>query len=750
MITSPFPCGESRIQFQLRFEAARRHGRRAVQLLAAVGFVFGFAGGLLLPTGAQAFGAPELTCGRSYDLVKSLLKRHISYRELNPELRERAIDSYVNSIDPSNALFLSSEIDHLKLQLRGVFFGMQNDECEVLDQLHADLVKRYQRMEDEVRAQVSDPNYAIDTSVELILDPDKRGHPPTEEARKKLVQSLVHFQMSNYMDGDMDMAKAKQKLIHRYELMTKRVREMEPRDTYGNFLNAFAGSLDPHSNYYPPEEVEDFEIQMSLSLDGIGVALSSRDGYSIVERVIPGGATDKAKALEPGDKIIAVAQEGEEPVDIVDMALRDVVSIIRGKRGTKVRLTVLRKSDTTQRFDVDIVRDQVTIEDAAATLEFREVEVGGEKKKLAILDLPTFYGDADPAKRQSGRDVRDLLRQVHEQKADGLLLDLSRNGGGKLESSVEIAGLFIRKGGVVAVKNVFQEVQVLEDQDQDIVYDGPLVILTSRLTASASEIVAGAMKDYGRAVIVGDDHTFGKGTVQSFIHQPGRLGAIKVTTALFFRPGGASTQHEGVAADVVLPSVFATDDLGERYTPYSLKSQRIPPFIQKPVTLSSNRPSDWPPLSPDLIAELKRRSAIRVNASEQFAKIKEKLAKQASRDDVVRLDELIREREEAEAEAKHDAEATTSDSSAAPSDAKDKGAGATPAPDGAEAKDSGPTTGGDEPDSEAYNEEEAKETPQREEALNVLADLVELEEMDRTTWHAPQSASRLESLSSQP
>jgi carboxyl-terminal processing protease len=765
MSTSLFPCHEIETPLHASSGAARS-GRRALsRLCVAIGFALAMLGSSLLPTGAEAFGAPELTCGRSYDLVKSLLKRHISYRELNPELRERAIDSYIESIDPSKTLFLSGETERLHVQLRGVFFGMQNDECEVLEQLHLDLVKRYERMEQEVRDFVSDPNYAIDTQVELILDPDKRGYPPTEEARKDLVRRLVHFQMSNYLSGDIDLEKAKQKLIHRYELTTKRMQELEPRDTYGNFLNAFAGSLDPHSTYYPPEEVEDFEIQMSLSLDGIGVALSSRDGYSVVERIIPGGATDKAKALEPGDKIIAVAQEGGEPVDIVDMALRDVVSIIRGERGTKVRLTVLRKSDTTERLEVEIVRDQVTIEDAAATLEFREIEVGGEKKKLAVLDLPTFYGDADPSKRQSGRDVRDLLRQVHEAKADGLLLDLSRNGGGKLESSVEIAGLFIRKGGIVAVKNVFSEVQVLEDQDQDIVYDGPLVILTSRLTASASEIVAGAMKDYGRAVIVGDDHTFGKGTVQSFVHQPGRLGAIKVTTALFFRPGGASTQHEGVAADIVLPSVFATDDLGESHTPYSLKSQKIAPFLERPVTLSSSQPSDWQPLSPDLVGELQRRSESRVATNEEFAKINEKLAKAAARSDVVRLDELIREREEAEAENGGNRDATSTQG-AEPSAEKGKAAGETTgkAQDEPKGAASGGTSGadaakgagkpseagGDEESVEPYNAAEAPPTPQREEALRILADLVELQELDRSTWHAPQSASRSESLSSQP
>ena len=705
------------------------------------------------PSGANVFTAPELTCGRSYDLVKSLLKRHISFRELNPELRERAIDAYIDGIDPSKTLFLSDEVKQLRVRLRGVFFGMQNGECELLEELQLDLIGRYARMEKLVRDFVSSEDYALDTDVRLILDSDKRGHPPDDVAREGLVKRLVHFQISNYLSGDMELDKAKERLIHRYELMTKRVRELEARDTYGAFLNAFASALDPHSTYYPPEAVEDFEIQMSLSLDGIGVALSSKDGYSIVERIIPGGATDKADALEPGDKIIAVAQEDEDAVDIIDMSLRDVVSIIRGKRGTKVKLTVLRSADTTERLEVEIERDKVTIEDAAATLEFREVEVAGVTRKLAILDLPTFYGDPDPSKRQSGRDVRDLLRQVVDAKADGLLLDLSRNGGGKLESSVEIAGLFIRKGGIVAVKNVFSEVQVLEDEDEDIVYDGPLVILTSRLTASASEIVAGAMKDYGRAVIVGDDHTFGKGTVQSFVHQPGRLGAIKVTTALFFRPGGASTQHEGVSADIVLPSIFATDDLGERYTQYSLASQMIAPFLEKPTTspVSTKPKLDWPMVSDEMFVELKRRSGSRIEQSEEFIKINEQLAKQANQDDVIYLAELIREREEAgdDSAGATPEKGTEKDSKGDTKDVAEDTAKTATGEDSAADKTSDKATTGDDA-ATAHTEEKPEPTPQREEAIRILADLVELQETETSAWHVPQSASRLELPSSQP
>ena len=234
-------------------------------------------------------------------------------------------------------------------------------------------------------------------------------------------------------------------------------------------------------------------------------------------------------------------------------------------------------------------------------------------------------------------------------------IDEVTKGEGKAIPSSRIQKIQNLEGGIVAVKNVFSEVQVLSDEDEDIVYDGPLVILTSRITASASEIVAGAMKDYGGACTVGEDHTVGKGTVQSFVHQQKGLGAIKVTTALFFRPGGASTQHAGVAADIVLPSLFATDDLGERYTPYSLGSQKITPFLGKTEPVSrfpfrssaatTSEPTPWAPLSAGLMSELRGRSATRVAENEEFKKISERLAKLAEEDDVVHLAELLKERE---------------------------------------------------------------------------------------------------------
>jgi carboxyl-terminal processing protease len=271
----------------------------------------------------------------------------------------------------------------------------------------------------------------------------------------------------------------------------------------------------------------------------------------------------------------------------------------------------------------------------------------GRDFKLAIIELPSFYGDSDPDKRQCTDDVEKLLGEVIEAKADGLLLDLSRNGGGLLEHAVKISGFFIRKGEVVGVQNARGQLSVLSDRDERILYTGPMVVHVSRVSASASEILAGALKDYRRAVITGDDHTFGKGTVQTVTPLPPGLGALKITTARFFRPGGRSTQNDGVSSDVVIPSLLATEDLGERHQPFALSGEQISPLFGSyanaigPTDLDSQVP-------PTALAELVRSSSDRVSKSETFDKVIVALAEARERDGIVKLSDILKEREEAE------------------------------------------------------------------------------------------------------
>jgi carboxyl-terminal processing protease len=661
--------------------------RRQLLGLLSAGLVLAAA----VPAGA------ELTCARLPQLASEFLHAHVAHKRMGPELEARTIATYVERMDASRSVLLESEVTEARAGLAGVFERMRKGDCEPLFALHETLVARNAALEQFVRDFVMSPDYAVDENVVLVLDPDKRGNPRTAAERDALQRSLVHFQMSNYLSAGEPLDEAKRRLVHRYELRTRRLAELKPVDILSGFLDSFAVALDPHSNYLSADVLEDFRISMSLSLEGIGVALSERDGYSVVERVIPGGAADQLGegGLRPDDKIIAVAEEGGAPVDIIDMPLRDAVSLIRGKKGTKVHLTVLREGDKTERFPVVIERDTIDLAEQAAKLRFETRDLNGKTYKLALVDLSSFYGDADPTRRQCTSDLEKILEQVKAEGADGLLLDLSRNGGGLLEHAVEISGFFVRKGEVVGVQNSREQIQVLSDQDERILYSGPMVVHTSRVSASASEILAGAIKDYRRAVITGDDHTFGKGTVQTVTPLPPGEGALKITTALFFRPGGRSTQNEGVSVDVAIPSLLTTEEFGESTQDYALPSKEIPSFLSSYANAIG--PSDrFGQVDSAVIAELAKRSRERVEANKDFQELREKIAKAREENGALRLADLVREREAAKQNG--------------------NGVAATGAKEDVEVAGLG---GGGMPESDEL-------TPQLQEALSVLTDLVEL------------------------
>ena len=608
---------------------------------------------LIAPLGVAGSPAPAraaaLTCEALPNLVDAILQNHVRYRTLDDGIEERAIDAYVRRLDPSRTLLLEKEAAELRQSLRPIFDEIHEGKCDRLKKTQLALVTRYHDMESYFRSLVERPGYQIDTSVSLVTDPEKRGYPKTVDERNELYQKLAHFQMSNYVSAGTSLDEAKKQLVHRYEVLAKQAAEQKTEDVYTAFLDSFASALDPHSNYLSADDVEDFQIGMGLSLEGIGLALSSRDGYVVVEEVIPGGAAERQQTIKRKDKIIAVAQEGAAPVNVIDMPLRDVVKMIRGRKGTPVELTVLRQGETTERFNTTIVRDKVNLEEQAAKLRFETRQVDGRTLKLAILELPSFYGDRDASKRQSLKDVQDLIDQAEREKADGLLLDLSRNGGGLLEHAVGISGLFLKKGPMVAVQHSPSQTQMLPDPDGGIRWAGPLVVLTSRASASASEILAGALKDYRRAVIVGDDHTFGKGTVQSVVPLREGLGALKITTALFFRPGGESTQLAGVPADVVIPSPFDVAEVGEGAQPYSLPGQKIDPFASAAANGPPGEGDHFQPVTPEMVRVLADRSQGRVAQSPEFAEMAKKREEAKKNDGVIRLDQIEKEKKDEDA-----------------------------------------------------------------------------------------------------
>lgn len=607
------------------------------------------------PAAAQSDEMPSsaLTCDAIPRLLGAYLQNHVQYRALTEELKQRVAESNLRHLDPSRSLFLESDAETLKKQFGATFTGLSRGDCGTLERMHADTVARYGEMEKFVRDYVSDPKYAIDESATLMIDPDKRGFPKTAAARADLYRRLVHFQMSNYVANGESLEESKKKLIHRYELMTRRAQEMKRDEVYARFLDAFSTALDPHSAYLSPDNLEDFKIHMGLSLEGIGAVLSSRDGYTVVEEVVPGGSAAKEGSIKPKDKILGVAQANEDIVDVIDMDLRDVVRMIRGKKGSVVKLSVLRQGSTTERFVVQLVRDKINLEEQAAKLRFEEIDAGGRKHKLAVLELPSFYGDKETGSRQATDDVVKLLKEARAAKAEGLLLDLSRNGGGLLDHAVKITGYFIGKGGVVAVGDSRQQTQVLDDPDEGIEWSGPLVVLTSRVTASAAEIFAGAVKDYHRGVIVGDDQTFGKGSVQTVAPLPPGLGALKLTTALFFRPGGQSTQQIGVPADIVVPALTANDELGERNQPYSLPPRSIDAFAAGKPKLSGG----YTPIDAATVEALAARSRARVGADGRFAEIEKELAEQKANKGEVKVADLLEKKEKKDADTASTGEA---------------------------------------------------------------------------------------------
>jgi carboxyl-terminal processing protease len=619
-------------------------------------FSIGAMGGVsgLSATVVAGEGDAVLECQHLPVLIQSFLKNHYSIRQLSDSVKKHTVDQFVKGIDPSKTLLLENEAQGLRTSLLRVFDTMRQGDCSLANQSYDLIVKRAEEDEVFVRQLMSDKNFKIDDNTELVLDPDKRGYAKTSEERIALLGKMVQFQLTNYLLTDVKLAEAKKQLVHRYELVTKRIRERRLKGEIPTLLvESFAVALDPHSSYMSPEVLEDFQIQMRLSLDGIGASLSSQDGFTVIEDLIPGGGAEKTKQLRPKDKIISVAQEGQKPVNIMDMDLRDVVKMIRGKKGTRVTLTILRQGEKTETFDVKITRDKIDLQEQAAklTMEDRKVSTpnGPKTLKIAVIDLPSFYGGGERSGRSSYLDMKRLVLEAKAKKADGMVLDLSRNGGGLLEDAVRISGLFLRKGGVVATKDTNRRTEVLADEDEEVQWSGPLVVLTSHLSASASEILAGALKDYRRAIIVGGAHTFGKGSVQVFSPLPANLGAMKVTTGMFFLPGGQSTQHIGVTSHIQVPSVFNSEEVGERSMDYSLPPQNIQGFLSGDSNAATNSPQRWREIDDGLVRQLAEKSADRVKKDAKFVEVQKELEEAAKNKGPVKLAEIKKKAKKNEA-----------------------------------------------------------------------------------------------------
>ena len=620
-----------------------------------------------------------LRCEFIYSIQRILTEQHVKMSISDADLQNRVIDQYIKRLDPTKIYLTQPDVEMIKDILKGENKSEKKDEkvadgkkakkgilenirdqnnCNAIFEAHKILVKQVQKRAEFAKSFMA-KDYKFDSTVEFIYDPDKKPFPANEEEAEAFLKKYVHFQISNYLVADLKIEEAKTNVNKSWDRVSKRILDSKEDEVLGGYLDSYARALDPHTAYLLPDNNEDFKITMSLKLQGIGATLKTEDGFTIIEALVPGGPAAKSGLLMPQDKIIAVGQgEDGNLEDVIEMELREVVKRIRGTKNTKVRLMILRKETSgSKSIPVTLVRDEINLEDDAASIIYQEREVMGKKRKFGLINFPGFYADSRKDGRSSAKDLKNLLIEAKKNKVDGIMLDLSLNGGGSLDDAVKVAGLFFASGAVVKQSGrdgVGKSEIPLKDSDPNVEWAGPLVVLTSRFSASASEIVAGTLKDYKRAVVVGSPNTFGKGTIQTVLDIPpesGTLGAVKVTVGMFFTPGGNSTQHRGVEADVIFPSQYDSEESGEKSLDYSLPPAQIEPFLSQEAYVKEG-PNAWSQINSDIIRELGNRSKSRVEKSAEFKKIVEDLNKAKTNGKLIKLSEVMKKDKDKDKEKK--------------------------------------------------------------------------------------------------
>jgi carboxyl-terminal processing protease len=512
-------------------------------------------------------------------LTAEVLERsQFAHHRLDDELAARFLDRYLGALDASRTLFFTSDQDEFALFRHSLAEGTRREGD--LSPARS-IFKRYLQRLDQRAAFVT---AALRTQTFDFSGHDRYQYDRTDAPRPRdlaSAQALWQQQLrAEYLVEKLNgkaPAEIVKTLTARQTRMVQTMKNFDDGEVSEIYLNALAHVYDPHSDYFGPEEAQNFSIAMNLSLVGIGATLEAGDSGCKIRELVPGGPAERSGKLQPGDCIVSVAQDGREPVDIADMPLSRAVELIRGAKGTAVELTIVPANPGLEadRKTVRIVRDEVKLEQQQAKAQIVDLpDANGRTTRLGVIDLPSFYEGGDRAHRSATADVARLVQKLKAEGVRGIVLDLRRNGGGSLEEAIQLTGLFIGQGPVVQTRGPAGDIEINADNDSSQIYSGPLVVLTSRLSASASEILAGALQDYGRALIVGDSSTFGKGTVQSILplapilKQYGvaaadNAGELKVTIRKFYRPSGASTQLQGVKADIVIPSTSDLNEIGE-------------------------------------------------------------------------------------------------------------------------------------------------------------------------------------------
>ena len=534
-------------------------------------------------------------------LTDVMSTEHYSPYKLNDQFSEMVFNNVLKNLDDDKHFFTQGDIDKLSVFKKSIDDQLKVGRYDFLDSAWSILMVRLNTIEPMIDKELSKPlNYKSNSN--YVVSEKILKYKPNIDALEQDWKNWLQYQTIDRLYRKIeDQENVKQKkdsavikilpfdtleLKARNETLKfckdwfKRWRKMDQKDKLSLYANCITEVYDPHSNYFPPEDKANFDISMTGKLEGIGATLSEKDGYVKVERIVPGSASARQGELKAGDLILKVAQGAADAVDIVDMKLDDAIQLIRGKKGTEVRLTVKKPDGTIQ--VIPIIREVVVIEESYA----RSAIVSFKGKRFGLIQLPSFYADfaAQGRGRHSSEDIRIELEKLKMEKVDGIVLDLRNNGGGSLADAIDMSGLFIEEGPIVQVKDPSQRIQQAPDPDPEIQYAGPLVILTNTYSASASEILAAALQDYQRAVIVGTNTTFGKGTVQTMMPLPSGkspifpkgYGEVKVTIQKFYRINGGTTQLYGVVPDVILPDIYDGIEQGEKEMDYHMPYDKIP------------------------------------------------------------------------------------------------------------------------------------------------------------------------------
>nr|WP_187272824.1 carboxy terminal-processing peptidase [Pseudomonas mendocina] len=587
----------------------------------------------------------------SLNVVELLRRHHYNKPPLNDERSIQIYDNYLKLLDPSRSYFTAADIAEFN-QWRTKFDDLlKSGDLEPGFAIYRRHLTRLEERLNFALAELGKGVDKIDFTIDEELQIDREKAPWAKDRaeldelwRKRVKDEVLRLKIAGKETKDIQ-----ELLTKRYKNQLARLKQTRGEDAFQAYINAFATTYDPHTTYLSPDNAENFDINMSLSLEGIGAVLQSDNEYVKVVRLVPAGPAEKSKQIAPADKIVGVAQGNDEMVDVIGWRLDEVVKLIRGPKGSTVRLEVIPASnppsDQTSKV-VTITREAVKLEEQAAKKKVLELKHEGRDYKLGVIELPAFYLDfkafraGDPNYKSTTRDVKRLLDELQAEKVDGVVIDLRNNGGGSLQEATELTSLFIEQGPTVLVRNADGRVDVLADENKGVYYSGPLAVLVNRLSASASEIFAGAMQDYHRALILGGQ-TFGKGTVQTI--QPLNHGELKLTLAKFYRVSGQSTQHQGVIPDITYPDVMDTKDIGESALPAALPWDSIPPAIKPELD----------PIKP-FLSELKARHEQRTAQDPDFVFTRDRLtlAKKLMAETTVSLNEQTRRARQAEVEAK--------------------------------------------------------------------------------------------------